>query len=396
MRRLVALAGALAILAAAWPVATATLAWVHRDRVQAARTLRAAEGARAAGASAALQASIRGGDLDRESLRALELLLARPERRALLPHLLDDLERFGGRLPAQLVVEWAGPEDRPELAPPEALVDLAAAVRFSRDFPPEPDGAGLVGLGIRWLVLTLLLVAGARALRAGEGPGRGLGVGFGLAGLVAVTGTLALLAGQRDGSLAASLLPVEALGLGLEWPLLGLAASAGWSHWQALDRSPRITPRSLALGLGVGALLAGWGALVLQVADWRPGVALRAGAALREAYGLAAPGPWTSVAAGLRAAVREELLFRLLLLGGLLRLHRDRSPDAGPGPALLVSALVWAGLHLGLVEPDWVKLAQVLPAGLVLGWLQLRLGLGAALAAHATWNTIGALGAGLV
>ncbi|MFH1468609.1 MAG: CPBP family intramembrane glutamic endopeptidase, partial [Pseudomonadota bacterium] len=103
--------------------------------------------------------------------------------------------------------------------------------------------------------------------------------------------------------------------------------------------------------------------------------------------------PWASqtllrLAMGGAAAVTEEVAFRGLLLGFLLAtLGRRRW---GPAAAGLVTALVWAAMHLGMTDAPLLKAGQITLVGLLLAELTRRWGLGAAVATHLGLNLAGA------
>ncbi len=87
---------------------------------------------------------------------------------------------------------------------------------------------------------------------------------------------------------------------------------------------------------------------------------------------------------GLSFAVAEEATFRLGLQSFLarhFRLERDRYWIS----ILLVSAF-WTIAHVGSLDPDWVKLAQIFPYGLALGWLAGRYGAEASILSHMAFN----------
>ncbi len=101
------------------------------------------------------------------------------------------------------------------------------------------------------------------------------------------------------------------------------------------------------------------------------------------------------------AAMREELVFRFVLLGvfvavlrrtfehglfGLAPMDFPRAGRAAAAVAVPAIALAWAVLHAGMVEPEWYKMAQVGGLGILLGALALRQGAGSALVAHVTFN----------
>lgn len=56
--------------------------------------------------------------------------------------------------------------------------------------------------------------------------------------------------------------------------------------------------------------------------------------------------------------------------------------------AIALSSALWSAGHIGILEPDWVKLAQIFPAGLAFGWLFLRYGFESSVTAHAVLNLI--------
>jgi membrane protease YdiL (CAAX protease family) len=101
---------------------------------------------------------------------------------------------------------------------------------------------------------------------------------------------------------------------------------------------------------------------------------------MRDVLGQGPPPPGILLATGLGAAVAEEVLFRVFLLGALL--------DAGVRrlPAVALTAILWSLLHAGTMDPFVIKVIQLLPAGLLLGWLRLRHGVWAAVLAHAAGN----------
>jgi membrane protease YdiL (CAAX protease family) len=95
-----------------------------------------------------------------------------------------------------------------------------------------------------------------------------------------------------------------------------------------------------------------------------------------------------ALAAAIVAPIGEESFFRGFALTAWLR-------DLGPRTALVRSAVLFAGVHVlnitslsfgeGLAQAI-LEFAAILPLGLVLGWLFLRYGMAAAIAAHVTYN----------
>ena len=64
------------------------------------------------------------------------------------------------------------------------------------------------------------------------------------------------------------------------------------------------------------------------------------------------------------APIQEELLFRGFLYRGL-------EPAIGPGPTIVVTAAVWAVVHL---QYNWFYLAEIFLLGIVFAWLRHRSG----------------------
>jgi len=91
------------------------------------------------------------------------------------------------------------------------------------------------------------------------------------------------------------------------------------------------------------------------------------------------------VLVGVAFGTGEELLFRLGMQNYLaLRLGlRDRRYWI----AVLVTAAVWTLGHANVLEPEWVKLVQIFPAGVALGFLFRRYGVESCIVAHSGFNT---------
>lgn len=84
------------------------------------------------------------------------------------------------------------------------------------------------------------------------------------------------------------------------------------------------------------------------------------------------------------AAFSEEILFRLGIQGFLAR-YLNAQGRRYWIPVVLAS-LVWTIQHAGALEPGWVKLVQVFPIGVLLGWLYRRHGVESCMVAHALFN----------
>jgi membrane protease YdiL (CAAX protease family) len=97
-----------------------------------------------------------------------------------------------------------------------------------------------------------------------------------------------------------------------------------------------------------------------------------------------------AITAALLIPVGEELFFRGFVLTAWLR-------DLGERAALVRSSLFFALIHIVNISTDTfaegaaqalLQTAVILPVGLALGWLFLRHGIAAAIAAHVTYNSL--------
>ena len=93
--------------------------------------------------------------------------------------------------------------------------------------------------------------------------------------------------------------------------------------------------------------------------------------------------PATAIAVS-AIAIAEELAFRLGIQNLLARLFRLK--DNKYWVCILLTSIMWTIGHTGVLEPDWVKLAQVFPAGLALGWMFRKYGIESCIAAHLLFN----------
>jgi membrane protease YdiL (CAAX protease family) len=87
--------------------------------------------------------------------------------------------------------------------------------------------------------------------------------------------------------------------------------------------------------------------------------------------------------------VGEEVLFRLGIqnfLAARLGLGRERY-----WVAILATTVVWTLLHGATLDPEWVKLVQIFPLGIALGFMYRYLGLEVCMASHALFNLVLAL-----
>ena len=83
-------------------------------------------------------------------------------------------------------------------------------------------------------------------------------------------------------------------------------------------------------------------------------------------------------------AFGEEIFFRLGIQNFLARyLHWQGRKY---WLAIVMTTCLWTLGHAGALEPGWVKIAQVFPLGLLLGWLFKKYGVESAIGAHAFFN----------
>jgi membrane protease YdiL (CAAX protease family) len=86
----------------------------------------------------------------------------------------------------------------------------------------------------------------------------------------------------------------------------------------------------------------------------------------------------------LEFAIAEEIIFRLGIQNFLARYMRLESRTYWI--AILLTSTLWTLGHAGVLEPEWVKYAQIFPIGLLLGWLCKKYGAGSAMLVHAIFN----------
>ena len=80
----------------------------------------------------------------------------------------------------------------------------------------------------------------------------------------------------------------------------------------------------------------------------------------------------------------EEIVFRLGLQNALT--YRWRHSEYGHYWAIVATSALWSLGHVGAVEPDWVKIAQIFVFGLILGHMNRRFGIGSCIITHSAFN----------
>jgi len=88
----------------------------------------------------------------------------------------------------------------------------------------------------------------------------------------------------------------------------------------------------------------------------------------------------------LEAAFGEEIMFRLGIQNYLARQFKLRGDRYWI--AILLTAAFWSIAHASMLDPEWVKIAQVAPLGLALGFLFRRYGTVACIIVHGAFNII--------
>jgi membrane protease YdiL (CAAX protease family) len=85
-------------------------------------------------------------------------------------------------------------------------------------------------------------------------------------------------------------------------------------------------------------------------------------------------------------AIAEEIIFRLGIQNFLakhLNLHGGRY-----WVAIICSTILWSLAHVGTLNPEWVKLAQVVPLGILFGRLCKKYGAESSILAHGLFNVV--------
>ncbi len=146
--------------------------------------------------------------------------------------------------------------------------------------------------------------------------------------------------------------------------------------------APAVVVAGIAGGLGIAAWSAG---LFLVMA---PGPAGGGESAPWQMPRQAADGAALAwfLSALVVTSLGEELTFRLGIQNYFAGLFRRGV--AGYWAAIVLSSALWSLGHIGRMDPEWVKFAQIFPAGLLLGWLFRCVGFEACVIAHAVLNLI--------
>ncbi|XOV84649.1 MAG: lysostaphin resistance A-like protein [bacterium] len=82
----------------------------------------------------------------------------------------------------------------------------------------------------------------------------------------------------------------------------------------------------------------------------------------------------------------EEIVFRLGLQNWLG--YSWGNSDNAHYAAIAFTAALWALGHAGMMDPDWVKIVQILVMGVWLGWMNRKYGVLACVMTHLVFNVI--------
>lgn len=88
----------------------------------------------------------------------------------------------------------------------------------------------------------------------------------------------------------------------------------------------------------------------------------------------------------LEFAVAEEIVFRLGIQSFLVKYLKLEGK--GYWIAILLSSTLWTLGHAGTLNPEWVKLAQIFPMGLMLGWMFRKYGAESTILVHGLFNVV--------
>jgi membrane protease YdiL (CAAX protease family) len=88
----------------------------------------------------------------------------------------------------------------------------------------------------------------------------------------------------------------------------------------------------------------------------------------------------------LEFAFAEEIVFRLGIQNYLARLFRLQGNRYWI--AIVLTGLFWSLAHASILDPEWVKIAQVFPLGLALGYVFKQYGTEACILVHGVFNVI--------
>ena len=95
---------------------------------------------------------------------------------------------------------------------------------------------------------------------------------------------------------------------------------------------------------------------------------------------------YTFFTASILAPVTEEILYRHFAMGLLSRWFGNSKMAVVCN--IGITSLIFAMAHAGVVTEDWIKIVQILPAGILFGWVNYKKGLAHSVLSHAAFNTL--------
>ncbi|MGF1657141.1 MAG: lysostaphin resistance A-like protein [Verrucomicrobiales bacterium] len=157
-----------------------------------------------------------------------------------------------------------------------------------------------------------------------------------------------------------------------------LGHATSWLYKRPCNAEVKAAFLTIALGLVV---CVGWTAALFVIFDAQPNLDYleeTKGSSTLLAIGL------TIFAFVVLAPLYEEILFRGLLQSGLTWIMLPWTEHAG----IIFTAIIFALIHGAMLEPEWLKLVQILPLGIFLGYIRRYHGLEACIIFHVLFNGI--------
>ena len=150
---------------------------------------------------------------------------------------------------------------------------------------------------------------------------------------------------------------------------------------QMAEREPFLPNRMIAISIGVAilAILYSVGLFLLT----KPSLSELLTSQLGEET--IAPS-FASIMIAITFAFIEEITFRLGIQN--IVAYQFNWVNEKYWFAILFSSTLWTMAHIGVLEPNWVKMAQIFPVGLVLGWLFKRFGVESSIIVHLVFNLV--------
>lgn len=88
----------------------------------------------------------------------------------------------------------------------------------------------------------------------------------------------------------------------------------------------------------------------------------------------------------IEVAIAEELVFRLGIQNFLVKTLKLQNKNYWI--AILLTSALWTLGHVGSLDPEWVKFAQIFPIGILLGWLLKKYGAESTILVHTLFNVV--------